>query len=201
MISVIMPSYLGVYKKAASSRDVKIIRAIKSVLNQTYEDWELIIVADGCEATVQIVKEHFSDPRIRGFKIPKQKIWSGVVRNVGLQKAEGEWACYLDIDDVLGKNHLSSIVPYLKDLDWYCFPDWEFKYGKFVMRPCAINVRGKCGTSNLIHKPDLARWNTDDNYAHDWNFIKNLKKASPRFKILTNCGYYFTCHIPGRLDI
>lgn len=201
MISIIMPSYLGVYKKAASSRDTKIIRAVKSVLSQTYEDWELIIVADGCEATVQIIKNNFDDPRIHGFKIEKQKIWSGVVRNTGLEKAKGEWACYLDIDDCIGKNHLESLVPKIDGYDWLAFPDWEFKYGRFWMRPVAVNIRGKCGTSNLIHKTNLARWNTDDNYAHDWNFIKNLKKASVKYKVLTNAGYYFVCHIPGKYDI
>ena len=46
MISVIMPSYLGAYKNAAKDRDRKIVRAINSVVRQTYKDWELIIIAD-----------------------------------------------------------------------------------------------------------------------------------------------------------
>ena len=57
--SIIMPSYLGEYKRAAKDRDTKIVRAIESVLKQSHEDWELIIISDGCEKTVEIVKPFF----------------------------------------------------------------------------------------------------------------------------------------------
>ena len=57
MISIIMPSYLGAYKKAAKDRDRKIVRAINSVVKQTYKDWELIVIADGCNKTVDIVQK------------------------------------------------------------------------------------------------------------------------------------------------
>lgn len=200
MISIIMPSYLGAYKKAATGRPEKLVRAINSVIGQTYKNWELVIVADGCEQTVRIVTDYFDDKRIKGFKIPKQKIWSGQVRNVGLKKCTGQWACYLDIDDVIGKEHLSSIMPGLKEKDWYYFDDWLFRDNKFVLRKASMNIMGKCGTSNLIHKPLLAQWNVKDGYAHDWNFIKNLKKASKNYGYIKG-GYYYTCHIPGKVDI
>ena len=57
MISIIMPSYLGAYRKSAKDREVKLRRAVKSVIHQEYDDWELIIVADVCERTVEIIKE------------------------------------------------------------------------------------------------------------------------------------------------
>ena len=200
MISIIMPSYLGAYKKAAVNREQKIIRAVNSVINQTYQDWELVIVADGCQRTVDILKESFSDPRIKGYLIPKQKIWSGVVRNYGLDRASGEWACYLDIDDVWGNSHLSSIAPQLGDRQWYWFNDYVLKDNLFHMRQASIGVMGRCGTSNVIHRKDLARWNEKDSYAHDWNFIKNLKSASKKYAFI-KAGKYYVCHIPGKMDI
>ena len=47
MISVVMASYLGEYKSAAKNRDIKIRRAVESVLSQTVPV-ELVVVADGC---------------------------------------------------------------------------------------------------------------------------------------------------------
>ena len=100
MISVVMPSYLGAYKRAAKNRDDKIVRAIKSVQVQTYKDWELLVIADGCEKTVEIVSA-IKDKKVKLHSISKQALWSGAVRNKGLSEAIGDYACYLDIDDAI----------------------------------------------------------------------------------------------------
>ena len=49
--SVIMASYLGNYPGCANNREAKFIRSVKSFLNQSYDNKELIIVSDGCEIT------------------------------------------------------------------------------------------------------------------------------------------------------
>lgn len=204
-ISIIMPSYLGAYKRAAKDRDKKIVRAIQSVINQTYKDWELIIVADGCNKTVEIVQnvvELTKDPRIRCIYIDKQPLWSGVVRNTGIMASEGKYCLYLDIDDAFAPEHLEEIAPSLNGKDWYWMDDWVYAQDKkeFRHRKCDINVLGRCGTSNLIHKPGLAWWNENDNYAHDWKFIANLKQASKDYEYI-NAGKYLVCHIPGRTEV
>lgn len=55
MFSIVMPSYLGDYNSSAgpsaTNRVEKFIRAVDSVLAQTFGSWELLIVADGCEKT------------------------------------------------------------------------------------------------------------------------------------------------------
>jgi glycosyltransferase involved in cell wall biosynthesis len=52
--SVIMASFLGDYPNAASNRDKKLIRAVNSFINQSYENKELVIVSDGCTKTYEI---------------------------------------------------------------------------------------------------------------------------------------------------
>lgn len=100
--SVIIPSFLGEYRTAAKDRDRKIVRAINSVLTQSFEDFEVVVIADGCEKTIEIMKQ-ISDPRIANYSIPKSKLWSGEPRNKGIEEAKGEYIVYLDIDDWFGK--------------------------------------------------------------------------------------------------
>ena len=45
--TVVIPSYLGAYRTAANDRDMKIQRAVDSVLSQTFQDFEIIVIADG----------------------------------------------------------------------------------------------------------------------------------------------------------
>jgi len=176
LISIIMPSYLGSYKNAAKDRPNKLIRAVNSVLNQTFTDWELIIIADGCEKTKQIITENFSDTRINLFYINKQPIMSGIPRNTGINIASGEWICYLDSDDMFGENHLQIIKNSLKG-DWIWFNDLCFviALNQFLEVFADIKVRGKCGTSTICHKKELnVKWHPEGNYLQDWYFIQHL---------------------------
>jgi glycosyltransferase involved in cell wall biosynthesis len=202
MFSIVMPSYLGPYKDAAKNRDKKIIRAVKSVLNQTFKDWELLIISDGCEQTVDIIKKNFTDKRIRLFKIKKQVLWGGTARNVGIEKATHEWIIYLDIDDLFGANHLQIVADNLKG-DWVWYNDyvWNIEYNKFLEVHENIDVKGKCGTSTICHKRELkARWNKGQTYLHDWVFIRSLKNTSKDYhKIPT--PEYLVCHIPKLVDV
>ena len=69
--SVIMPSFLGEYSRAAQNREEKIVRSIDSCLDQM--DFELIIVADGCQKTVEIVTDKFKGEKdvkkVRGRRV------------------------------------------------------------------------------------------------------------------------------------
>ena len=199
-VSIVMASYLGHYRKAAMHRDKKIIRAIDSVLAQTYKDIELIIIADGCEKTVNIVKNSYLyNDKVKGYLIKKQKTWSGVPRNTGIDKATGEWIIYLDIDDYFLPTHVEKIVAQLKDSDkWVFFDDLvATRSGKVKRRPCAMKM-GKCGTSNVAHKK-IAYWDEKGSYAHDWRFIKNLQSSGGKGRRIL-AGEYVVCHIPGRVD-
>jgi len=105
-----MQCFLGDYPGAASNRDEKLVRAVDSVLAQTFTDWNMIIVADGCEKTFDIIEKNYSkEKRIDCFLIPKQPIWTGTARNIALKNASGEWIIYLDADDLFGPNHLEII--------------------------------------------------------------------------------------------
>ena len=201
MISIVMASYLGAYNNAASNRPEKLKRAIASVLRQQYQDWELIIVSDGCNETSKIAAG-ILDERVSGYHIPKQKMWSGVPRNVGIEKAKGDYIIYLDNDDIFGPNHLKNIADGIEKkpgFDWYMFNDMipDGKEPKQFIERRAELRRFQCGTSNICHKK-VAKWKDEDDYLHDWNFIVELKK----FRMARiEGGQYLVCHIPKKFDI
>ena len=207
--SVIMPSFLGEYSRAAQNREEKIVRSIDSCLDQM--DFELIIVADGCQKTVDIVTDKFKGEKdVKLFYIQPRKVRgrkrnagsSGTVRNAGLQQAKGEYAIYLDIDDVYLDGYLESLKKEMTDHDWYWFDDmsWNVNTKKFDRHGINIHGEGLCGTSNICHKLSMnARWN-DHGYLHDWYFINSLKAISENYKKLNTAGYGI-CHVPGLLDV
>ena len=171
-------------------------------MNQTYPDVELVIVADGCNKTVDIIKSAYSgNDKVSGYLINKCRVWSGVPRNTGIDKAEGEWICYLDIDDYFAPGHIAGLVKQIKPSDdWLFFDDKVIsKDGtRLANRACNLSM-GRCGTSNVLHKK-IAKWDVKGSYAHDWRFIKSLIAASRKNRKILG-GEYVVCHIPGRLDV
>ncbi len=195
--SVVIPSFLGSYPGAASLRDEKILRAIDSVIQQSFTDWEAIIIADGCDKTMEIVSQ-YKDSRIKSEKIDKAPLWSGEPRNRGIELSEKEYIVYLDIDDWLGPDHLKIIHGQLKDYDWVYFNDIVFR-DDWTTRHCDISSIGKCGTSNICHKDIGARWR-HTGYAHDYYFIGDLRTVSHNYSRIEMPQYY-VMHMPNFYDL
>lgn len=89
-ISIIVPCY-----NAAKS----IERTINSVLQQSYTQWELILVNDGSGDNTATLIRSFSDSRIR--LVEQENKGASSARNNGMRHAKGEWLCFLDSDDTL----------------------------------------------------------------------------------------------------
>lgn len=196
--SVIMPSYLGDYKESADNREMKLKRAIESVINQTFTDWELIIVSDGCEKTSRIAKEYLSD-KVKCFEIPKQPYMSGNVRKIGVDQATGKYIIYLDSDDKYTENHLQFVYDNFNGQDWVYFNDIRYGGGENWSVKKVVLDYGTAGTSSICHKRLLnENWDQCDGYGHDWTFIEKLKKHE-NYKHIGTSGYLI-CHVPGKFD-
>lgn len=91
LITVVIPAF---------NRSEKILRALKSVQNQTYENWEAIVVDDASkDNTVKSVQGlSFQDRRISCVLHSSNK-GAQAARNTGIRKALGEWVAFLDSDD------------------------------------------------------------------------------------------------------
>lgn len=100
MISVIIP----LYNKESYIKDT-----LESVLNQTYTDYEMVVVNDGSEdRSAEIVRTiSMENSRIR--LIDQQNQGVSAARNRGVKEAFGEYVCFLDADDRWQANHLEEI--------------------------------------------------------------------------------------------
>jgi len=99
--SIIIPVYNG---------EETIGRAINSIITQTYDNWELIIVNDGStDNTQKIVSSYMKrDFRIRMFVLP-ENYGRMAARNIGMKMARNEWLCFLDADDEFMSNYLEVV--------------------------------------------------------------------------------------------
>jgi glycosyltransferase involved in cell wall biosynthesis len=107
-------------------------RAIKSVISQQFKDWELILVNDGCvDGVTPSVLEAFArdDPRIKVFH--RENGNRAIARNHGMDRAKGEWICWLDSDDEYSTNYLRELDKAIKD-----FPQYKiFNFGSIIHWP------------------------------------------------------------------
>lgn len=105
LVSVVIPTF---------NRSALLLRAINSVLNQTYKNFELIVVDDGSTDETESTLHHLiANKSIQYFKKANGGVASA--RNFGTTKAKGQWYAFLDSDDEWLPNKLQDQLTFLKD--------------------------------------------------------------------------------------
>jgi len=89
IVSVIIPT---------NNRELLLSRALKSVVDQSYTNWEAIVIDNYSQDNTNEVVNNFGDSRIKLFKIHNRGIIAAS-RNLGIKAACGEWIAFLDSDD------------------------------------------------------------------------------------------------------
>ena len=100
-VTVITPTY---------KRLEKLAEAIQSVQRQTYTDWEHIVVSDGYDNDVKIFINNIGDKRLSYHYTYRMNVMGNYQRNYALKYATGEYVLYLDDDNIIYENCLSSMV-------------------------------------------------------------------------------------------
>ncbi|WP_341526556.1 glycosyltransferase [Nostoc sp. UHCC 0302] len=143
LISVILPVYNG---------EKTIYETINSVVNQTFIDWELIVINDGSQdSTLDIIKS-FSDSRLQVFSYPNAGL--AISRNRGVIQANGNYISFIDADDIWTPHKLEFQIKALQEnseasvaYSWCDHIDIE---GKFLRTGSRITANGNIHAKLLL---------------------------------------------------
>ncbi|HEX9804395.1 MAG TPA: glycosyltransferase family A protein [Candidatus Dojkabacteria bacterium] len=179
--------------------------AIESVLYQTEQNFELLIVGDGCtDNTSAVVQEYLKDERIKWFDLPKASGFGYANRNKVFKKAKGKYIAFAAHDDILFPDHLEVLG---KTLDESPEIDivmsralWIGEDG--IVIPCPYNINNSdifdvfmnigngIAASCVMHRNEVYKkigfWNDKLPSAADWDFWKRIisSKNSRNYEFL-----------------
>ena len=131
LVSIIMPSW---------NTGEFITESIQSVLNQTYTNWELIIIDDCSSDDTDQIVESINDERIKYLKNEKN-CGAALTRNRVLREARGEWIAFLDSDDLWMPEKLEHQIDFMKK-NGYSLSFTEYEKIDEDSKPLNIYVSG-----------------------------------------------------------
>jgi len=196
MVSVIIPTY---------NRPIELKQCIASVLNQCFNNYEIIVINDCGDDSAKEVVDSFDSNKIIYIKLENNKGVAGA-RNEGIKQAKGKYIAYLDDDDIFYENHLDVAVSYLEsntEIDvvytnaWWVYGVLEGNtfvpnYSKTCdARPNFYNKnmlaeRNYISTLNLVHKKSC--------FIQTGLFNEELRKSLEDYDMLLRFAKIFKFH-------
>lgn len=148
-VSIIIPIY---------NTGDKLVRCLESVLNQTHDDFECLLVDDGSiDQSPRIIDEFAAkDSRFKAIHKPNGGVSSA--RNEGLRIADGEWVVFLDSDDTIKPNHIEAMLSVVEDGIDIVFTGFEqIVAGNQIVKGHAYDrqiYKGKDGIANFFDETE-----------------------------------------------
>ena len=190
LVSVIIPTH--------NRAELLTTRAIPSILNQTYQNFELIIVADTCTDDTKDRVQKIGDPRIKFVELTDRpplpedlharwRVAAAAPRNKGFEMAQGEWITQIDDDDEFTPDHIEKLLK-------RALTGYDFVYGNILaIKPNGEQAiigkyppeYGHISTQSYIcsSRYKNIKFNTDATATwepEDWNFCRRVIEAGAR---------------------
>lgn len=184
-------------------------KCIESIINQTYSNWELLLIDDGSPDNSGKICDEYAQKDNRIKVIHKENYGVSSARNSGLDIAQGEYVMFVDSDDWISKDCLEVCVNEIKNnkLDALQFgsisiyKDKEILYVKNSTKTLSgeeyiknnnfnVTVWGGIYKKNIIEKFSL-RFSTQLKLAEDQIFILSYLKHVNRIKYINKAMYYY----------
>ncbi len=195
LISVRIPTY--------NRAKILTERTIPSVLRQTYQNFEIIVVGDNCTDNTEELINKFNDERIKFYNLPKRGEYpsnpmdrwmvAGVAPlNKAIELCSGDWMAPLDDDDEFSDDHLEVLLNYALENNYemvYGIVQMERENGKWInVGSYPLKYERICHLGVLYHKKlnffkyDINAWQTGT--AADWHLWGRMKEAGVRIGFL-----------------
>jgi len=192
LISVIVPCY---------NQSIYIDECLQSVLDQTYQNWQCIIVNDGSPDNTEEVALQWTKKDPRFIYIKKENGGLSSARNAGIEIAKGEWILPLDCDDKIGEKYL-ELASQQFNMNYtviYCeaefFGDKQGKWELPIYEYTRILINNLIFCSGLFKKQD---WITVGGYdinlkygREDWDFWLSILDESSKVKKIDYLGFFY----------
>ncbi|MBN2058105.1 MAG: glycosyltransferase [Candidatus Saganbacteria bacterium] len=180
LVSIVMPTF---------KRSDLIGRAVSSVLAQSYDNWELLVVLDGPEQATERELKKYKDSRIRLIK--KRHSGAAACRNAAIRASSGQYIAYCDDDDEYYPDHLKYLVAALEDKSevGLVYGDCHIDYGTRLQVVRPKHRRAKLERGNYLYplvilhrRACVERIGVFDETLtifEDWEFLLRLSDAYP----------------------
>ncbi len=143
MISIIVPVY---------NTEKYLEKCIDSILNQTYVDFEIIIINDCSLGNADEIIKKYSDKRIKYIKNKTNK-GIGYNRNLGIKKSKGDYICFIDSDDYIREDFLELMYnKCISDKLDLCICDYNYVYDNGKIKEVILE---SFSNTNLDKTPKL----------------------------------------------
>ena len=186
-ISVLMPVY--------NTKEEYLRESVESILNQTFSDFELVIVDDGSVNDIESIVKSYNDNRIKFYKNEKNLGVSGT-RNRLIDLAQGKYAAFQDSDDIAYLERLEKQAKFLNDhpeisavgSHLECFPHKKISYmrenPKIIDLLCGVVVSQPTAMLRLedFRKYNI-RYNQELRTAEDYDFFSRAMKHMKFYNI------------------
>ena len=203
LVSIVTPTY--------DRASLLVGRAWPSVLGQTHQDWEWLVMGDGARQPTVDAMSGISDPRVRFINLPRasypeepEAFWQSKgasAARAGVNFARGEWIIFLGDDDELEPNAIETLLAASWDAD-VIYGRAEVVHDRFGGRlgsypPIEGNVVYAMWRRNLGFNIDPESWRR--NKPADWDLWSRLIKAGTYWSFVPDVlyRYYPSDHVPA----
>lgn len=162
-LSVILPAY---------NAEKYLLRSVKSILTQTFRDFELLVINDGSSDQTRAIIEQVSDPRLRAIHLPENTGLINVL-NLGLELAKGEYIARMDADDISLPTRFEEQVNFLQSNPDHVacgtsiinFNDDSHSYMRYPQTDAEIKVALHFFERNICHPTVMLRKSAIDEHS------------------------------------
>ncbi|NMO09460.1 glycosyltransferase family 2 protein [Methanobacterium subterraneum] len=195
LISVLIPTY--------NRAKLLTERTIPSVLGQTYQKFEIIIVGDHCSDNTEELVKNFKDKRIKFYNLPERGNYPKNPRdrwcvagtfpaNKAIELCSGDWIAPLDDDDEFSEDHLETLLKFALENNYemvYGKVEMEDQWGNWIELGSYPPKWGKISRMAALYNSNLKFFTYDIKswkYGEpaDWNMWRRMKEAGVRMGFL-----------------